>query len=107
MSVNYIHIGWHHEDNHDKVWGVIKLDSGCHDNWERGDYVTFWGRRGKKLQTKVSTDYEHDVETLVRGKERKGYKSINKDNLFWARIKSPIIAWAYSEPEIYPPQRNM
>jgi hypothetical protein len=77
MSVNYIHIGWCHEDNHDKVWGVIKLDGGDHESWERGDYVTFWGRRGKKLQSKVYNDYGWELDRLFEKKEDKGYQAVD------------------------------
>lgn len=86
--MNYKFIGWcrDEKENSDKVWGVIELaqdvDEAGKYSWnQKNKYITFWGRRGKKLQTKVSTDYEHDVDTLIRGKERKGYNSIDRTNL--------------------------
>lgn len=97
--MDYKFIGWCKEDSHDKVWGVIQLDG---DRWG-GSYVTFWGRRGAKLQTKVvdhSSDW--DMEKLIRSKSKKGYTGINRDSLdlvypefqsdleqtaFWARLK--------------------
>lgn len=80
MAIEYTFIGWckDEEANADKVWGMIKLTG---DNWT-GTYVSFWGRRGKKLQTKMHRDtYEWDVEKLVRQKEAKGYKGIEKNQL--------------------------
>jgi predicted DNA-binding WGR domain protein len=80
MSIEYTFIGWcrDEEANADKVWGIMKLTG---DNW-RGTYVSFWGRRGKKLQTKMHRDtYEWDVEKLADSKERKGYKKIKRVDL--------------------------
>lgn len=78
MDINYKWIGWCKEDNHDKVWGVIDL--GGDGRWSR-KYVTFWGRRGKKLSTKISTTAEFEVEKLVRTKENKGYNQVNRAHL--------------------------
>ena len=78
MSVEYTFIGWCREENHDKVWGVIKLNG---DQWD-GNYVSFWGRRGKKLQTKMYKDVSNYFMKEMAGKKMdKGYKSISKDNL--------------------------
>ena len=43
-----IYIGWCHQPtrNHDKVWGIAK-----HGH----NHVTFWGRRGNKLQHNVKS----------------------------------------------------
>lgn len=81
MSVNYVHIGWCHEDSHDKVWGIIKLSAGVHDDWERGDYVSFWGRRGRKLQTKMYNDYGWEMSKLFDKKLDKGYNKVDEDKL--------------------------
>lgn len=76
----YKFIGWCQEDNHDKVWGVIYLEnsqtvkSGC------AKCVTFWGRRGKKLQTKICID-DYDLAKLIRSKTQKGYQEVNADKL--------------------------
>lgn len=70
--INYKFIGWCHEDGHDKVWGAIELgNQKC---------VTFWGRRSKKLQTKIVND-DWDLTKLIRSKERKGYNSVDKAKL--------------------------
>jgi predicted DNA-binding WGR domain protein len=85
--MNYKFIGWcrDEKENTDKVWGVIELaqdvEAGTFSLYPKNKYITFWGRRGKKLQTKVSTDNEHDMEILIRSKEHKGYNSIDKNNL--------------------------
>jgi hypothetical protein len=83
MSVNYVYIGWCHEDSHDKVWGVIKLSPGVHDSWERGNYVTFWGRRGRKLSTKIYADeYGWELTDLFNKKVNKGgYKEVDLEKL--------------------------
>jgi len=72
---SYRFIGWcrDEETNADKVWGVIQLDA-------LNTYVTFWGRRGKKLQTKISNDL-YAVNDLIYKKQVKGYRSITIDKL--------------------------
>jgi len=70
--MDYKFIGWCRADNHDKVWGVIALHS--------DSYVTFWGRRGSKLQTKISNDL-YSVNDLIYKKQLKGYKSIQRDEI--------------------------
>lgn len=96
-------IGWCNEDGHDKVWGVIFLEKPENNNsW--GSYarcVTFWGRRGKKLQTKQSID-NYDTHKLIQEKKRKGYEEVDVKKLnevypefesdlektaFWAMLK--------------------
>ena len=82
--MNYEWIGWCKEDNHDKVWGIIELQ-------ETGDpasfyyktynYVTFWGRRGAKLQTKHWIGGSYDVSEMVRKKKNKGYQWIDNSKL--------------------------
>jgi predicted DNA-binding WGR domain protein len=86
--MKYKFIGWCRDEveNADKVWGVIELatdiDGAGKFSWNlKNKYVTFWGRRGKKLQTKVSIDYEHDVNILIRSKNRKGYTEIVQSKL--------------------------
>jgi hypothetical protein len=79
MSVEYTFIGWcrDEETNADKVWGIIKLNGG-----QCGNYVSFWGRRGKKLQTKLHKDeYYWDMERMAEKKQCKGYNPIDKDKL--------------------------
>lgn len=86
--MRYKFIGWCRDDaeNADKVWGVIELatdiDGAGQFSWNpKNKYVTFWGRRGKKLQTKVSAEYENDITTLIRRKSSKGYESIDQTKL--------------------------
>ena len=86
MDINYKFIGWCHEDKHDKVWGVIDLgesepsDEQGFGGWAR-KYVTFWGRRGKKLQTKISVEHYNIVENLIDKKRAKGYTRVDRNHL--------------------------
>ena len=77
MDFKFIGHCYDEREHHDKVWGAIYLD-------DRHSYprrvLTCWGRRGKKLQTKLVHD-DRDLTKLVRAKENKGYDSINKDRL--------------------------
>lgn len=75
--LNYKFIGWCHEDNHDKVWICIEMQQ---SNWET-TYLTCWGRRGKKLQTKLVTDTPWTMEKLIDSKERKGYNRVASSKL--------------------------
>lgn len=83
--MNYRFIGWCKEGVHDKVWGAIHLDSEY-----GGNVLTFWGRRGKKLQTKLAKD-DWDLRKLIDSKRNnKGYETIDP-----ARLE-----------EVYPEFRN-
>lgn len=101
--INYTFIGWCHDEkeNHDKVWGAIKLKDGD-SRWADKSYVTFWGRRGKKLQTKIVTESEWDMGKMIDKKRHKGYAGVDitqlnsvypefEDDLsktaFWAMFK--------------------
>jgi len=100
MKPDYFWIGWNHEEGHDQVWGIIKING---DSDWRGNYVSFWGRRGKKLQTKIYQDEtEWSMERLFEKKEAKGYEQIDLTKLnkvypefekdlekmtFWAQFK--------------------
>lgn len=92
--MRYLHIGWCKEGIHDKVWGIIQL----HDK----DCVTFWGRRGAKLQTKLVKVSLWEADDLFRKKINKGYEEIEEWQLddvypefktdlektaFWATLK--------------------
>ena len=68
--MKFDHIGWCKQDNHDKVWGIIRL----HNN----NCVTFWGRRGAKLQTKMVTATWYEAEEMFHKKRNKGYKEIKE-----------------------------
>lgn len=61
-------VGWKKEGTSDKVWGVIQLDG--------PKCLTFWGRRGKKLQTK-ETSNGWDLLKLIATKENEGYRRID------------------------------
>ena len=92
--MKYEHIGWCKEGVHDKVWGIIRLqDNHC---------VTFWGRRGAKLQTKIIKASLWEADDLFRKKINKGYQEIEEWQLddvypefktdlektaFWATLK--------------------
>ena len=71
--LNFKFIGWCHDprENHDKVWGAIMLD----DTQYGGKVVIFWGRRGKKLQTKMDVNNQK-LDRLVWKKQDSGYKNI-------------------------------
>jgi predicted DNA-binding WGR domain protein len=120
MALKFKFIGWCNEGDHDKVWGVIFLETPS-ANWEQSynayltnnrykDFydsvthkkcITFWGRRGKKLQTKTSTD-DYEMFKLITSKLKKGYQAVDKGRLdavypefqtdleetaFWATLK--------------------
>lgn len=71
--MKYEYIGWCKKDNHDKVWGILRLD--------RNKCLTFWGRRGAKLQTKMVIAGIWEAEDMFLKKESKGYTNIPKSNL--------------------------
>lgn len=86
--MNYLFIGWCKEDDHDKVWGMIEISKperwyNTPDKAIPGKYCSFWGRRGKKLQTKLIETHHpsSDVTALIRKKEDKGYKAVDMDKL--------------------------
>ena len=72
MKIEFI--GWCNQPtrNHDKVWGVAK-----HGH----QYITFWGRRGKKLQNKPRAMTRHDVQLLIRQKRGKGYVEVDPERV--------------------------
>ena len=103
--MNYEFIGWCHEESHDKVWGVIVLERDINKYVYNPDHkvCVFWGRRGKKLQTKVSVESQRDINTLISSKTKKGYDKVNLNKLnevypefesdlhqtaFWSTLKS-------------------
>jgi hypothetical protein len=87
---NYKFIGWSTDGGSDKVWGVIFLET-PKKNFTNGPWwaparhtgakcVTFWGRRGKKFQSKLSYD-DYDLQKVIQSKIDKGYKSVNTEHL--------------------------
>jgi hypothetical protein len=86
--MKYEHILWCRDEkaNSDKVWGIIliaKVDTfynvGIKVNTYK--YVTFWGRRGKALQTKIWEGGYWDVDDMKRKKLNKGYQEVDKQRL--------------------------
>jgi len=71
---------WCREGKHDKVWGMIQLEQ-PESYYHNGKYLTFWGRRGAKLQTKLSECKSHEADTLVRKKLNNGYDEIDQRHL--------------------------
>ena len=108
------YILWCNDGKHDKVWGVIQIGFDA-DNvgtfgpkkfYYENKYVTFWGRRGSKLQTKIWASVEsfdgYMFKRMIEQKKDKGYKIVNKSELdkvypefqqdlektaFWATLK--------------------
>ncbi len=81
--MKYQYIGWCKDEkiNADKVWGVIELQSPTASYRSDGKYVTFWGRRGKKLQTKIVEGSLWDVHKPFLKKLNEGYKEIQEHQL--------------------------
>ena len=77
MNINYRYIGWCSEDNSDKVWVCIQLSG---DRWH-GKFLTVWGRRSKKLQSKTFDTNTYEMERLIHSKDAKGYRKIPQDKL--------------------------
>lgn len=71
--MKYEFIGWCREDNHDKVWGVIELADYT--------YISFWGRRGAKLQTKLIKTSNYVITDLIYKKKHRGYNEVSKNHL--------------------------
>ena len=81
MSLNYKWIGWCNKDGHDKVWGVIYLEKPqYYYGHSDSKCVSFWGRRGKKLQTKMVVD-NWELDKLIDSKENKGYNRVDVKKL--------------------------
>jgi len=71
-------IGWCKENQHDKVWMIVQLNSDHHS----GRFVTVWGRRGKKLQSKIQEYQEsREIDRLISSKEAKGYRRVEEKDL--------------------------
>lgn len=71
MDIQFL--GWCKNEKSDKVWGIVKK--------EEGIYVTFWGRRGAKLQKKMIEMHLWDADKLIASKQKKGYLEIPKDDM--------------------------
>ena len=77
MTINYKYIGWCGTEDHDKVWACIQLNG---DRWH-GKFLTVWGRRGKKLQSKIVESNTYEMGKLIGSKVAKGYCGIPEDKL--------------------------
>jgi hypothetical protein len=80
--MKFEHIGWCKEGIHDKVWGIILLEE--YDiGWpiRNNKYLTFWGRRGAKLQTKLVTCSSYDASEMFNKKIKRGYDRVDKNKL--------------------------
>jgi hypothetical protein len=77
MTINYRYIGWCSVDNSDKVWACIQLSG---DRWH-GKFLTVWGRRGKRLQSKIVESNPYEMGRLIGSKVAKGYCAIPEDKL--------------------------
>ena len=75
--MDYKFIGWNTTDGADKVWGAIYMEDRTNI---RPKVLIFWGRRGKKLQTKMDRE-GWDLDKLIREKSEKGYKIIGNYEL--------------------------
>ncbi len=78
MTLNYYWIGHCKEGTSDKVWGMIRLtDHGRYPEDAPQDYVAFWGRRGKKLQTKIHRGiWISEASKLCDKKIENGYNNV-------------------------------
>ena len=81
--MKYYWIGHCKEGNSDKVWGLIRLTGDDKEvGYRTNNYVAFWGRRGKKLQTKIHENIDRwEANKLCNKKENRGYKSIDSNRL--------------------------
>jgi predicted DNA-binding WGR domain protein len=75
--MNFKFIGWCNTDNHDKIWGLVTLREGLSE----GAYLIFWGRRGKKLQTKIHKDASWGIWDKINSKRERGYVDIKIDEI--------------------------
>lgn len=72
-------IGWCKEGNHDKVWGLIELQEFKY--YGKREFLTVWGRRGAKLQTKLVQLDSHEVNKLCDQKINRGYVELETKEL--------------------------
>lgn len=73
-------IFWCKDGTHDKVWGVMELRQ-PESYHSKGKYLTFWGRRGAKLQTKLWEGKAYEADEQARKKMNKGYDEIDQRRL--------------------------
>lgn len=78
--MRYAHIGWCTQDGSDKVWGAICLQE-PESYYHKGKYLTVWGRRGAKLQSKLVECTSWAMVDAFSKKTRKGYTEVDKNQL--------------------------
>jgi predicted DNA-binding WGR domain protein len=80
MTIKYEFIGWCRDEvkNQDKVWVCIQLPGG---EWYNKKFLTVWGRRGKRLQSKLIETSIAEMDRLARSKDSKGYREIPENKL--------------------------
>lgn len=76
--MEFTHIGWCKEGIHDKVWGLVLVSK---SEFGANQYLSFWGRRKAKLQTKLVTCSKWHAADLFEKKLNKGYKEVNIEQL--------------------------
>jgi len=78
-------VGWCHEDNHDKIWGVLKLPN---------TYVSFWGKRGSSRIGFKNLKTQYDARTMIGKKEapRGNYTQISEKRMceIWSEFDDTI-----------------
>lgn len=80
--MEYYWIGHCKEGTSDKVWGMIDLGhSELYPHPYARRFVIFWGKRGAKLRTKLTTMDLCDAHDMCYSKWRGGYYEVNKYNL--------------------------
>jgi hypothetical protein len=77
--MKYKFIGWCREGTSDKVWGVIPIKGESIQSVNT--YVIFWGRRGKKLQTKILEDSMWGISDKIDSKKVRGYIEVDTTQL--------------------------
>lgn len=78
--MEYKYICWCKEDNHDKIWGIILIEKNV-ESTGSNKYLTVWGKRGAKIQTKLWKGDQHVATTLYNNKIKKGYMSVDINHL--------------------------
>jgi len=81
--MNYTFIGWCRDEEKgiDKIWGIIELHAQSYRPWDDHKYITFWGRRGRRLQTKIWTGNWGTADHDIRKKLQRGYRRIDPSQL--------------------------
>ena len=86
MDYKFIGHCYDSKENHDKVWGAIYMEDAANafepgfSNLASRKVLTFWGRRGKKLQTKLAHD-NWDLVKLIDSKRKKEYTEVDENRL--------------------------